>query len=212
MQEAISNPRGLPVEVLLGVCRQQKASDEMLLFVKAVCGAGLMLDATTNLVCFRAILQADHLDCRSVLVTLTAPESTSTVCCCSDQQLAACVHAKRASQLSSNILGCAAADAFKPCTNDWRWPLFHLCFCRHWTLTDFLVYAVLPLATSTSNRTWYDDISSSGLVTALDVGIRVMDVSGNRLEPLCWQNETDTTTHTHAMKLLRHGVHYDLVQ
>lgn len=47
-----------------------------------------------------------------------------------------------------------------------------------------------------------------GLVCALDVGIRVLDISGGRQEPLYWHDDTRMV----AVNLLRNGIHYDLVQ
>lgn len=71
MQEAIANPSHLPLEKVLGPCRQQKASDEMLLFIRAVCGAGLTLDSTASLMYLRAVLQDDIVNSRYVLATLS---------------------------------------------------------------------------------------------------------------------------------------------
>ena len=60
-------------------------------------------------------------------------------------------------QLSSVMFG-YAAEACKPCTNNRQWPLWQLCLCSEWNLTQCLVSAVLPLA-STNCHTWYDNLS-----------------------------------------------------
>lgn len=70
LQEAIFNRRRLSVETLLGSCRQQKASDEMLLFIRAVCGAGLMVDWKSSWECLQPVLLAEKVACRSVLAPL----------------------------------------------------------------------------------------------------------------------------------------------
>lgn len=77
MQDAIANSGHLMIETLLKVCRQQKASDEMLLFIRAVCAAGLMLDPKDSRECLCAIF-AEAVPCRSVVAPLPVfPESTS---------------------------------------------------------------------------------------------------------------------------------------
>ena len=48
----------LPLETLLDRCRQQPDSDMMLLFVRAICAAGLMLDAD-SLLCLQAVLVSE---------------------------------------------------------------------------------------------------------------------------------------------------------
>ena len=61
----MANPQGFPMETLLGRCRQQKASDQMLLFVRAVCAAGLIQDSD-SLGTLQAVLAADGVACRFV--------------------------------------------------------------------------------------------------------------------------------------------------
>lgn len=62
----MANRQGFPIETLLGRCRQQKASDQMLLFVRAICAAGLMQEPAESLVTLQALLAADKVVCRFV--------------------------------------------------------------------------------------------------------------------------------------------------
>lgn len=68
MQEAVGNHHNLPLEDLLESCRQQKASDEMLLFVRAICAAGLLLEPVDSLVQLMTMLEEAQVHCRFVLV------------------------------------------------------------------------------------------------------------------------------------------------
>ena len=70
MQEAVANKHKLPMETLLTSCRQQTASDQMMMFIRAVCAAGLLLEPSDNIVYFQTMLQEAHHPCRFVLAVI----------------------------------------------------------------------------------------------------------------------------------------------
>lgn len=143
VQEAVTNSQKVPIETLLGICREQKASDQMLLFVRAICAAGLMLEPAINHEYMQAVLAAD------------------------------------------------------------RFP------CCGWSLEQCLVHCVLPLGGKNIVR-WYDDLSSKGLVTALRIGIQLVDVSPNKEAPLKLNYPDAIAESRIALKIVQYGVHYDL--
>lgn len=67
MQKAVANPHKLPMEELLEPSRQQKASDQMLLFIRAICAVGLLLEPTDSLVNLQTMLEEARVCCRFVL-------------------------------------------------------------------------------------------------------------------------------------------------
>ena len=64
VQEAVANRHGLPMETLLASCRQHKASDQMVMFVRAVCAAGLRLDPEDSHTNLLTMLEEAGVPCR----------------------------------------------------------------------------------------------------------------------------------------------------
>ena len=71
MQKAVANYHKLALEDVLESCRHQKASDQMILFVRAVCAMGLLLDPVDSLVQFQTMLEEAHVPCRFVLAVVS---------------------------------------------------------------------------------------------------------------------------------------------
>ena len=78
--EAVANRHKLAVETLLTSCRQQEASDQMMMFIRAVCAAGLLLEPTDNLIYFQTMLQEGRHPRRFVLAVIIM-DAMFLLCC-----------------------------------------------------------------------------------------------------------------------------------
>ena len=68
VQALLENKRNDPVEMLLAPCRQQPASDQMVLFVRAITAAACLQSHSLSLEVFSSSLRADGLQCEYVSV------------------------------------------------------------------------------------------------------------------------------------------------
>lgn len=76
VQALLQNKQSDPVEKLLAPCRQQPASDQMVLFVRAITAAACLQSHGLSLEIFSSSLRADGLQCKYVL------SQSSSVCIC----------------------------------------------------------------------------------------------------------------------------------
>ena len=77
VQALLENKQSDPVEKLLAPCRQQPASDQMVLFVRAITAAACLQSHSLSLEIFSSSLRADGLQCEYVL-----SQSRSVCICC----------------------------------------------------------------------------------------------------------------------------------
>ena len=82
------------------------------------------------------------------------------------------------------------------------------CLCSGWGLDQCLTTCVLPLG-SEDLLTWYDDLSTKGLVAALGTGIEIVDISDNKLAPLVLIYPEGAPQV--ALSLVKYGCHFDMV-
>lgn len=73
MQALLENKRNDLVEKLLAPCRQQPASDQMVLFVRAITAAACLQSHSLSLEVFSSSLRADGLQCEYVSVWQCLP-------------------------------------------------------------------------------------------------------------------------------------------
>lgn len=67
--------------------------------------------------------------------------------------------------------------------------------------------SILPLGGRNQHK-WYDDMSTKGLVAALDIGIRVFDINAEDAPLTLTYPEGASEV---SVNLIKHGAHYDIV-
>ena len=82
------------------------------------------------------------------------------------------------------------------------------CLSSGWSLDSCLAACVLPMG-SRSLLTWYDDVSSKGLVADLGTGIRIIDIFDNKTAPLVLIYPEAAPAV--SLSLIKYSCHFDTV-